>query len=161
MQPNIEIETIMESKLNIILLKNIFLLCTVLCIVAGITSCIDDITEQEQSMAFVGTWKQSSRTINGISSSIDSTRLVLKIDSINICVIYDSSYTAVVSGNVITRSGWSYTNDLFNIAVDLPASYTVDASDDELTLARIDFATDGSISKTSLNYQRIASIDQE
>jgi hypothetical protein len=148
----------MESKLNIKLLKNILLSCMSLYIMISIISCSDELTEQEQAMAFVGTWKQTARTIDGVPSTIDSTRLVIEIDSINICILYDSSYTAVISDDVITRSGWSYTNGLFNIAVDLPASYTVEAGNDELTMERTDFAQDGSISKSSLYYQRI---DQE
>lgn len=151
----------MKTGFNLNLLKNFILFCAITSLTGLASSCQKETTEQEQAMAFVGTWKQSSRTVDGNQATIDSTRLILQIDSINICVIYDSTYAAISANEVITRSGWSYTNGLFNIAVDLPASYTVEAGDNELKMERVDFAQDGAIVKTILNYQRIASIVQE
>jgi hypothetical protein len=48
-----------------------------------------------------------------------------------------------------------------NIAVDLPASWTVNASDNSLGMERIDFKQDGTLAKTSLNFERIATIIEQ
>jgi hypothetical protein len=87
--------------------------------------------------------------------------LIIQINSNNICVLYDSTIAAISSDEVITRSGWSYNNGLFNIAVDIPASWQVNASDTELNMERIDFNQDGAIMRTSIQYEKIANIEQE
>ncbi|HNW49709.1 MAG TPA: hypothetical protein PKH79_01420 [Prolixibacteraceae bacterium] len=107
----------------------------------------------------LGTWQQVSRTIDGKSSSIDSTRLVIQINSNNICIICDSTASTRKTGNIITRSGWNISGGLLNIATDLPASYTVTTGNNKLNLERVDFNSAGNISRTMINYESIANID--
>ena len=115
----------------------------------------------DESLKFYGTWQQTSRTIDDISTTLDSTRLIIQINSNNICILYDSSYAAIASGEVIIRSGWSYNHGLLNIAVDIPASWTVNVNNSNMNMERIDFSSEGEIVTTTLYYQKIADIEQE
>ncbi|MFA6401480.1 MAG: hypothetical protein WCX31_07620 [Salinivirgaceae bacterium] len=150
----------MESALKSRRLRKFLFLVTSIISLLVAYSCNDD-SEDNESAKLVGTWEQTSRTVDGTPTILDSTRLVIQINNNSICVLYDSSYTAISANKVLIRSGWSYNSGLLNIAVDLPVSWTVTATDSELGMECIGFKQDGTIAKTSLNFKRIANIGQE
>lgn len=122
------------------------------------TSCQKDAVDN-MSTQIVGTWHQTSKTIDGISTVKDSTRLLMQINSTQICILCDSTQAAVKAKTVISRSGWSYTGGLFNLAIDLPASWTPVVNSNLLTIERVDFTSTGTISKTTLKFERVSNID--
>jgi len=149
----------MKSKIKSYLIRKHLLFFISLVILSTLLSCEKD--SSDETLKFYGTWRQTSRVIDDIPTTLDSTRLIIQINSNNICVLYDSTIAAISSDEVITRSGWSYNNGLLNIAVDIPASWQVNASDTELNMERIDFNQDGAIMRTSIQYEKIANIEQE
>ncbi|HAM97095.1 MAG TPA: hypothetical protein DCQ26_00635 [Marinilabiliales bacterium] len=150
----------MEATFKLRLLKKPFLLYSSIISLFVAFSC-NDASEDDVTAKLIGTWQQTSRTVDGTPATLDSTRLVVQINNNSICVLYDSSYTAISTNKVLIRSGWSYNNGLLNIAVDLPASWAVNANDNGLGMDRVDFKQDGTIAKTSIHFERIANIEQE
>ena len=124
-----------------------------------LSACESDSTEADTTKNLIGTWHQSSRAIDGISAVKDSTRLLIQINSDNICVLCDSSAASVKTKTIVKRSGWSYNSGLFNLAIDMPASWIAKPDATTLTLERSDFKSDGTILKTVLTYTRVASIE--
>jgi hypothetical protein len=107
----------------------------------------------------VGTWHQTSLTKDGVATVKDSSRLLLQINSNSICVLCDSTKSAVKAKTVVKRSGWSYTAGLFNLAVDLPAAWKPIVDTNTLSIERVDFNQSGAIYKTTLKFERVANID--
>ena len=124
----------------------------------GVTSCQKDAVDN-MSTKIVGTWHQTSKTINGIPSVKDSTRLLIQINATQICILCDSTSRAIKAKTNIARSGWSYTDGLFNLAIDLPASWKPVAEASTLSLERSDFNQTGGITKTTLSFERVANFD--
>jgi hypothetical protein len=83
----------------------------------------------------------------------------MQINKDNICVLCDSSKIAVKAKTILKRSGWSYTGGLFNLAIDLPASWKPVADAATLTLERVDFKPDGALRKTRLTFKRVADME--
>lgn len=136
----------------------IFATCfSILLIFIG-TACQSE-TIDDTPTKLVGTWHQISKLKDGTPTVKDSTRLLLQINATNICVLCDSSAAAVKAKTIIKRSGWSYTGGLFNLAVDLPASWTPQVTANELSLERVDFTQAGGITKTTIRFERTANID--
>ena len=123
------------------------------------TACESDTTDTDTIKNLIGTWSQTSRSIDGTLSIKDSTRLLFQINSNNICVLCDSSAASVKAKTIVKRSGWNYNSGLFNLAIDMPASWIARPGATTLTLERSDFKTDGSVSKTILTFTRVATID--
>jgi len=122
------------------------------------TSCQKDSVD-DMATKMIGTWHQISQTKDDVSIPKDSSRLLMQINDDQICILCDSSYSALKAKTIIKRSGWSYTGGLFNLAIDLPASWTPVAEPNTLTLQRIDFKLDGGISKTTLSFERVANME--
>lgn len=123
------------------------------------TACQSDSTDTDTVNNLIGTWNQSTRIIDGTTSTKDSTRLLLQINSNNICVLCDSTAASVKTKTIVKRSGWSYNSGLFNLAVDMPASWKVTTGSATLVMERSDFKTDGTIAKTVLTFKRVTNID--
>jgi len=123
------------------------------------TACEKDAEDNDTLAKMIGTWHQTSKTIDGVAVAKDSTRLIMQINNDNICILCDSTAVAVKAKTIIKRSGWSYTGNLLNIAIDLPASWTPVASANSLTLERVDFNQDGKLNKTMLTFQRVADME--
>ena len=121
------------------------------------TSCQKD-TVDDMSVKIVGTWHQTSKTIDGNSATKDSTRLLMQINANQICILCDSSSAAIKAKSIINRSGWSYTGGLLNIAIDLPASWTPVVDSNSLSIRRLDFNQAGVITKTTLTFERVANL---
>ncbi len=121
------------------------------------TSCQKD-PVNDTTTKLIGTWHQTARLVGGTSATIDSTRLLMQINANQICVLCDSSALAVKNKTIVSRSGWSFSGGLFNLAVDLPASWKPTFNSNTLILERTDFSTTGSIIKTSLTFQRVPNI---
>jgi hypothetical protein len=121
------------------------------------TACEKDANDTLAKM--IGTWHQTSKTIDGVAVAKDSTRLIMQINNDNICILCDSTAVAVKAKTIVKRSGWSYTGNLLNIAIDLPASWTPVASANSLTIERVDFNQDGKLNKTMLTFQRVADME--
>lgn len=122
-----------------------------------ITGCNDEPVDDTPSR-ITGTWHQISQSKAGVAIAKDSTRMILQINSNQICVICDSTKAAVTANKVIKRSGWSYTGGLFNLAIDIPVSWTPVITDEQLTLEKIEFSPSGTLVKTSQVYQRVANL---
>jgi len=122
-------------------------------------ACQDDSADTGVVEKLIGTWHQTARTVDGTAVTKDSTRLLIQVNENNICVLCDSTAAAVLTQKIVSRSGWSYSASLFNLAVDMPASWTVSFNGNDMFLQRNDFKSDGSVSKTKLTYKRVASID--
>jgi hypothetical protein len=127
--------------------------------IAMATISCDKSDDEDPWVPLIGTWHQTSKTIDGIAAVKDSSRLLMQINQSQICILCDSSHTAVTSNKIVKRSGWSYTNGLLNIAIDLPASWKPTTTEQTLMLERIDFKTDGGISKTVVAFERIADLE--
>lgn len=124
-----------------------------------LSACQTEDAEFESITNLVGTWNQSSRTVNGINATKDSTRLLLQINANYICILCDSTAASVKANAIVKRSGWSYNSGLFNLAVDMPAAWTATPSSSTLIMERSDFKLDGTISKTVLQFNRVDHID--
>lgn len=122
------------------------------------TSCQSEIVDDTPTK-IIGTWHQTSLTKDGIAAVKDSSRLLLQINSNSICVLCDSSKSAVKANSIVKRSGWSYIDGLFNLAVDLPASWKPVVDLNTLSIERVDFNQTGAISKITLTFERVANID--
>jgi hypothetical protein len=122
-------------------------------------SCDKDSADDDQAAQIVGTWHQVSRTIDGTSTSKDSTRLVMQVDENFICILCDSTSVAKKAQSFLKRSGWSYNSGLLNIAIDLPVSWKVTAESNKLSLEKVDFTQTGSITKTVIGFERMANIE--
>lgn len=123
------------------------------------TACEKDAEVDDLATRIIGTWHQTSRTKNDLPASKDSSRLLIQINADNICILCDSSKVAVKANTIIKRSGWSYNGGLFNLAIDLPASWKPVAEPNTLTLERTDFMQDGTLSKTRLTFVRGTNIE--
>jgi hypothetical protein len=123
------------------------------------TACQKDANTDDTATRLVGTWHQTSKTVDAIVATKDSSRLLMQINENNICILCDSTKAAVKAKTIIKRSGWSYTGGLFNIATDLPASWTPVAETNSLSLERVDFNQDGTLSKTKLTFVRVANLE--
>lgn len=123
------------------------------------TACEKDADDDDVATQIVGTWHQTSQTKDDLSAPKDSSRLLLQINADNICILCDSSSVAVKANTIVKRSGWSLTGGLFNLAIDLPASWKPVAEPNTLTLERLDFKQDGTLSKTRLTFERVANLE--
>jgi hypothetical protein len=141
--------------------KSIVLACASLLFIFIGNACEEDTSTNDKQTQLVGTWHQTSRTIDGVATSKDSTRLAMQINANSICILCDSSYKAISSKSIITRSSWSFSGSLLNISVDLPASWNATVSDNELSLERVDFNSNGTLAKTILEFERITNIEIE
>lgn len=123
------------------------------------TACDKDAEVDDMATKIIGTWHQTSQTKDDTSVPKDSSRLLMQINADNICILCDSSAVAVKANKIIKRSGWSYTGGLFNLAIDLPASWKPASESNILTLERLDFKQDGSLSKTRLTFARVPNME--
>lgn len=123
------------------------------------TACEKENEKEDPSAMLVGTWHQSSRTTDDLPIAKDSSRLLLQINDNHICILCDSSAIAVKGNKIIKRSGWSYSGGLFNLAIDLPVSWTPVAEENTLTLERSDFNQDGTLRKTKLTFVRVPNME--
>jgi hypothetical protein len=123
-----------------------------------ITGC-DNEPADETSAKIIGTWHQNSQTSEGVMVTKDSTRLLMQINTNQICIMCDSSLTAITNNKIVKRSGWSYTGGLLNIATDIPVSWKPVVENNTLTLEKIEFNQTGTIKKTIQTYTRITDID--
>ena len=151
----------MEKNYKPIARNSFMLFCASLLILFIGYACEKDSSVSDKQAQLVGTWHQTSRTIDGVETAKDSTRLVMQINGNSICILCDSSYKAISSNAIITRSGWSFSGSLLNISVDLPASWNATVSENELSLERVDFKSDGTLAKTILDFERITNIEIE
>lgn len=135
------------------------LACAAVVLLLG-TACEKE-AEDDISAQLVGSWHQTARTIDGVATAKDSTRLAIKFRAINICLICDSTATAVKANTTIKRSGWSYSGERLNIAIDIPASWSVTPGSNKMSLKRVDFTPSGTLQETVLEYERIADLDIE
>lgn len=122
-----------------------------------VVSCDNEAIDDTPSR-ITGTWYQQSQSLDGSQILKDSTRLIMQINSNQICILCDSTATAVSGNKIVKRSGWSYNGGLFNLAIDIPVSWKPIVSDDQLKLEKIEFTQTGTIKKTNLVYTRIADI---
>ena len=120
------------------------------------TACKKDAQVDDTAAQIIGTWHQTSQTKVDLPAPKDSTRLIIQINVDQICILCDSSSVAVKAKTVIKRSGWSYKGGLFNLAIDLPASWKPVTGPNSLTLESLDFNQDGTLRKTRLTYERVA-----
>lgn len=127
-------------------------------LIAFLHSACNKDSDAEPTVGFTGTWSQKSRTIDGAAATKDSTRLVLQLNANNICVMTDSTASAIKAKRIIVRSGYSYHGGLLNIATDIPVSWTVNATESNLQLERIDFNKQGQLTRTLIEFSRIADL---
>lgn len=123
------------------------------------TACKKDAQVDELSNTIIGTWQQTSKTTDDLPAAKDSSRLLMQINEDRICILCDSSAVAVKSKTIIKRSGWSLQGGLLNIALDLPVSWKPATDSHTLTLERMDFKQDGTLSKTKLTYVRVPNME--
>jgi hypothetical protein len=148
----------MKNTTERTLIQRLLLSCFPLLFLFVGTACQKD-AEEDPTANMIGTWHQTSRTIDGIAVAKDSTRLIMQINVDNICILCDSSAVAVKAKTIVKRSGWDYSGNLLNIAIDLPASWTPVATTNSLTLERVDFNPDGKLNKSMLTFERVADME--
>ncbi|MGE5394878.1 MAG: hypothetical protein ACM3P1_09040 [Candidatus Saccharibacteria bacterium] len=149
----------MKNNGESIFFHRLFLGCIPLLFLFLGTACEKDSNENNTPSKLIGTWHQTSRTTDDLLLAKDSSRLLIQINDNNICILCDSSAVAVKGNKIIKRSGWDYYGGLFNLAIDLPASWKPVAQDNTLTLERADFKQDGSITKTKLTFVRVPNME--
>lgn len=123
-----------------------------------VAACDNEPIDQTSTMV-IGTWHQKSQTTEGVLVAKDSTRLLMQINSNQICILCDSTSLARKNNNIVKRSGWSFSGGLLNIAIDIPVSWKPIVDSDKLILEKIEFNQSGKIIKTIQTYTRIADID--
>jgi enolase len=123
------------------------------------SACQKDSEVDDTTTKIIGTWQQTSQSKDDILTAKDSTRLLMQINADQICILCDSTAVAVKAKTIIKRSGWSYTGGLFNLAIDLPASYKPVTDANTLTLERVDFNQSGVLVKTTLKFNRVANLE--
>jgi hypothetical protein len=141
---------------NIIQVNRAILLFTTVLLSFSLISCEEE--TDNTAIEITGTWHQDSYTVDGQLKAKDSTRMLMQINSDQICILCDSSKLAVNTQKVVRRSGWSYSGGLFNLAVDLPVSWKPTVSEQQLTLEKTEFSATGDIIKSKMVFRRVASI---
>ncbi|GBU06799.1 hypothetical protein AwDysgo_01300 [Bacteroidales bacterium] len=129
-------------------IKKITSLLIILCVGLFVACSSNDEDKVEDRL--VGTWEIQSLLTNEENSPISSVDDLIQFQAIK---IYQSYKTAETKKQ---RGGWSYTGNMLNISLDLPAAYyllKVDAN--ELTLKRLDFKADGSLQSQIRQYKRV------
>jgi hypothetical protein len=149
----------MKNTIERTLFQQLLIGCTLFIFLFLGISCEKDDAVDGITTKIVGTWHQTSKTIDEVTAPKDSSRLLLQINENNICILCDSSAVAVKAKKIVKRSGWDYSGNLLNIAVDLPASWTPVAEANSLTLERVDFNQDGKLIKTMLTFERVADME--
>lgn len=149
----------MKNTIERTLFQQLLIGCTLFIFLFLGISCEKDDAVNGITTKIVGTWHQTSKTIDEVTAPKDSSRLLLQINENNICILCDSSAVAVKAKKIVKRSGWDYSGNLLNIAVDLPASWTPVAEANSLTLERVDFNQDGKLIKTMLTFERVADME--
>jgi hypothetical protein len=150
-------QSLSHISMKISLKRNLFTILFYF-IISGFffTSCQNDEANKSINTKLIGTWHQISKKVDGTIVSKDSTHMLLQINANQICILCDSSSLAVKSNTIINRSGWSYTNGLFDLAIDLPTSWIPSVTQSSLSLERKDFTKDGTISTTILSFERFS-----
>jgi len=120
------------------------------------TNCQSD--EVSVTNDFIGTWYQTARTINDNATTKDSTRLLMQVNENFICILCDSSAVAKKNNAIVKRSGWSFSDNYLNLAIDLPASWKVTVAGSSLTMEKVDFSGFGTIQKTTLQFTKSTAI---
>jgi len=138
--------------------SSILVLFTVVLLPMLLTGC-DDEPADDTAVRITGTWHQQSYTVGGQAVAKDSTRMLIQINSDQICILCDSTKTAVSTNKIIRRSGWSYTGGRFNLAIDLPVSWEPTLTDQQLTLSKTEFSPTGSLVVSTLVYRKVPSIE--
>lgn len=138
--------------------SSILVLFTVVLLPMLLTGC-DDEPADDTAVRITGTWHQQSYTVGGQAVAKDSTRMLIQINSDQICILCDSTKTAVSTNKIIRRSGWSYTGGRFNLAIDLPVSWEPTLTDQQLTLSKTEFSPTGSLVVSTLVYRKVPSFE--
>lgn len=138
--------------------SSILVLFTVVLLPMLLTGC-DDEPADDTAVRITGTWHQQSYTVGGQAVAKDSTRMLIQINSDQICILCDSTKTAVSTNKIIRRSGWSYTGGRFNLAIDLPVSWEPTLTDQQLTLNKTEFSPTGSLVVSTLVYRKVPSFE--
>lgn len=114
------------------------------------TACSDDNDGPEQQI--VGAWQLETITVDGIPQPIGAeTAQVINLKQSRVFKRY---YT---ERKITKIGGWSYTADMLNISLDMPAAYYVESvSGTELKLRRLDFNDEGKVAITVNTYKRVA-----
>lgn len=146
----------MKKTTERIFFLSLFFAC--ISILFVITSCEKDKSDGTEPK-LIGTWHQVSQTIDGVPVSKDSTRLIMQINATNICILCDSSKVALTKNKIVSRSGWSYSAGLFNLAADVPASWKPVVNQETLSLEKVEFNQGGGLTKTQLTFERLADIE--
>jgi hypothetical protein len=121
-------------------------------------ACSEDDADADAKAMLTGKWEQLERSVDKSPATIDSTRFYMQIGEDNICILYDTRKSAISANKVEKRSGWSYSGGMFNIAVDLPASWKTTSTPDLLIMEGRRFAPSGVLVITELKYKRISTI---
>lgn len=111
------------------------------------TSC-----EQKENLAekLAGTWQLTILRVNGQSEDISTKTGLIQFQVNSVFQSYN------LSTGEKNRGGWSFTGNMLNISLDLPAAYYVQLVDAEMmTLKRLDFDDDGSLKTTELDYVKV------
>jgi len=131
--------------------KKFFFYAVALSLFLPVFSCSKDDAAENMRNDIVGTWKLTSVSIDGSNADISTFPDLIQFQEKFIFQEYRSSTSTK------TRGGWSYEGDMLNISIYLPAAfYVVSITNQNLTLKRYDFNTDGSLRTTIQQYQRTA-----
>jgi len=108
--------------------------------------------EQEVDIcdSIVGTWELQRLIIDEQEVSLVEKKQWIAFQANSIYLSYQSET------NIQNRGGWSFSGQMLNISVDLPAAYYVIKVDEvSLTLKRLDFKSDSSLQTTIKEYKRV------
>jgi len=136
--------------------KNYFFYAVVLSLFISILACSKDDDSKNMRNDIVGTWKLTSVSVNGSNADTSTYPDLIQFQSNSIFQAYTTSTSTK------NRGGWSYEGDMLNISLYLPGAYYITSINNQnLTLQRYDFNTDGSLKTTIQQYQRTADSDMK
>jgi hypothetical protein len=149
----------MRTTMKNVICNNFLLASIILLALFQLTACEEESADEKLAAQLVGSWGQVERTIDGNITTKDSTRLAMQINASNICILCDSTVAAQQAKSILKRSGWNCSGGLFNVAIDLPASWKAEAESNTLSLEKVEFNATGNLTKTVIRFNRVASLE--
>jgi hypothetical protein len=132
-------------------IKHLFLYLFLCCLLPLSFSCEDKDEADNLRNAIIGTWQLTSVQINGVSA--EPSAYPDDIIQFQPNYIFQSYNTTTEE---TTRGEWSYEDEMLNISIYLPvAFYVLEANAQNLSLKRLDFNSEGTLTTTIQEYRKI------
>ncbi len=132
-------------------MKSNFFSVIALCLtLATLSNCSKEKDDNTMEL-LIATWILTSHTIDGNEQLANDCEKRHNIDlkPQNLCTLYNGCT------QLSSSSGWSYKNEMLNIAVHLPAAYFIESIDkNSLILGRYDITSQGELQLSIFSYRK-------